>query len=604
MLRHRTIVYTLSMEENHKYWLVILAVVTLALLVRLHDLDRESLFMDEIRQVAYYKAPYSRIVQHAASQQQPPLDYWIGHLVFRYFDSDLAARLPAALFGTASVLILLLLLTRICSMPVAIFFAGLMAILPFHVYYSQEVRPYTIALFFFLSFVFMLEKTLLRRDSGLLSLMLLACACTLLLFSRTLFPLCVFSVSIILVIGSWLLQANGADPDYHRRHTGILLSLVIAFLIYLPVLIGIMDAGQTYLDREESGNIIDALRNLSLAPLWNAFAAQFEPLEYFVLLLVMLGGFSSLLSTAGKGTSQARFYLLLLTFTALLNITVFTLKSSSPFRPPYALYLMPMSVLLSAYGVEVLCQKLSAKISQTRLQLLLMVVALVILASTLNALASFKAYRTKTDWRGLAEYSRSGFTQNNIVIFDSLSKSHNWKPYFYGYYRYSAGTTNLVSSKDLARGVAQWKGFTHKPVLILFHYRDYRLWPGASYILMDKQVETPVIDIAEMQRDDKLDLKVFNGLLVVSPRQEAGRFLRGTYLVHKRVLSYIGESSALVDHLLSLASLSAVCEGSDEYVAYIEKAKELATTADAEHIQTMTEIIEHNRSNYLAGDCD
>ena len=65
--------------------IILLAIMTLFL--RLHHLDFESLFMDEIRQVSFYENSINEIIANAASQQQPPLDYWIGHFIYkrRYF---------------------------------------------------------------------------------------------------------------------------------------------------------------------------------------------------------------------------------------------------------------------------------------------------------------------------------------------------------------------------------------------------------------------------------------------------------------------------------------------------------------------------------------
>ena len=77
--------------KRFNYLIAICFVTLFALFLRLHNLDHESLFMDELRQVSYYGNDFREIVRNAASQQQPPLDYWIGHLVFKISDSDYVA---------------------------------------------------------------------------------------------------------------------------------------------------------------------------------------------------------------------------------------------------------------------------------------------------------------------------------------------------------------------------------------------------------------------------------------------------------------------------------------------------------------------------------
>ncbi|MEN8261547.1 MAG: glycosyltransferase family 39 protein, partial [Pseudomonadota bacterium] len=135
-----------------------LALVTmLALVLRIHHLDYESLFMDELRQVSYYSNSFIEIVGNAATTQQPPLDYWIGHIFFYFSQSDFSARLPAALFGTGSVWLIIKLAARDTPWVIAVSIGLLMALSPYHIYFSQDARPYAISIFFLLAFLCALE---------------------------------------------------------------------------------------------------------------------------------------------------------------------------------------------------------------------------------------------------------------------------------------------------------------------------------------------------------------------------------------------------------------------------------------------------------------
>ncbi len=591
-------------KMSRSLWAGILLVLLVSFVPRLHDLDRESLFMDEIRQVGYYKAPYSQVIHHAASQQQPPLDYWIGHLLFKHYQTDFAARLPAALFGAFSVLLLFFLLRAICSVYVALFFSVLMGLLPFHIFYSQEARPYTIALFFLLAFLLALESVMLRKARGFVPLLLLTCVCTLFLYSRTLFPLCVFSVAFFLMLVSWFQASRKQEGYWSAAHASVICSLLLAFLIYLPVLLGILDAGQGYLDRETQHGVSQGLQNFSFLPLWQAYAAQFEPFEFIILPLALLGGYFSFSARLVPEKPQLQFYTCLLVGVVILNFMVFSLKSSSPFRPPYAFYIMPLSLLLAAHATETLHALLRERLSITQVRLVSAIAVIVPLVFTLLVLADFKNHANKTDWRGLSEFSRSNFSESDIVIFDSLSKSHSWKPYFYGMYRYPAGSTNLLRSKDLAAGAPGWRELKHRPVLVLFYYRDYRLFPTAKYVLMGKAKETPTINIMGMTGDTDLDVVSLNGLLTVSLARHRGGFLQDAYRLHEQVLPYIEETSAQVDHLLSLASLAAICDSDPEiFASYIDKARKLGEVKDAEYIEQMSSSISANHATATAGFC-
>ena len=135
-----------------------------ALGLRIHHLDFESLWMDELRQVSYYPHTFVNIIYKAATQQQPPLDYWIGHLVVIFSNSDFAVRLPAALFGTGSVILITILVGRVCGWSIALGTGLIAALLPFNLRFSQEARPYAIAIFFLLAVLWSLDRLLSTKN--------------------------------------------------------------------------------------------------------------------------------------------------------------------------------------------------------------------------------------------------------------------------------------------------------------------------------------------------------------------------------------------------------------------------------------------------------
>ena len=182
---------------NFKWW-GILAVVALAGLIRLHHLDHESLFIDEIHQVSYYQHGMVGLIADAAKQQQPPLDYWVGHWMAKLSYSDFAVRLPAALFGTAAVLLLILMINRVTSLPIALAAGTLVALLPYHIYFSQHARPYSIAIFFLLAVFYTLRIVLTEKISPAVTYLIFFAVTVCFLNTRALAPLIVVG-SIVLI---------------------------------------------------------------------------------------------------------------------------------------------------------------------------------------------------------------------------------------------------------------------------------------------------------------------------------------------------------------------------------------------------------------------
>lgn len=148
-------------------WILVVALVLTAAGLRLHGLDRESLWVDEYRQVSTYALPFGQMIDSSFRlQRQTPLDYAIGWVVFRIHPSDFAMRLPAAIFGIAAVPVLYLLSRRLFSPQVALVAAAALAVSPLHLQYSQEARPYAIFVFFYLTHALYAQPRLGNATDG------------------------------------------------------------------------------------------------------------------------------------------------------------------------------------------------------------------------------------------------------------------------------------------------------------------------------------------------------------------------------------------------------------------------------------------------------
>jgi uncharacterized membrane protein len=122
-------------------WLCVL--IAVGGFLRLYALDFQSLWYDEGLQ--YYVVTQNSI--GALFQQtrsfHPPLSFIINHLFLLLGDSDFLFRLPSALFGIASLPVLYVLGRELTSKQVAVFAVFVLALSPFHIWYSQEGRMYS-----------------------------------------------------------------------------------------------------------------------------------------------------------------------------------------------------------------------------------------------------------------------------------------------------------------------------------------------------------------------------------------------------------------------------------------------------------------------------
>ncbi len=225
---------------TNEVWRVISVtlLIIFALGLRLHHLDYESFWMDEIRQVSYYPHTFAQIIYDAASQSQPPLDYWIGHVVYSFSNSDFALRLHSALFGVGTVFFLTLISAKVCSWPVGLGAGLIGALLPYNIFLSQEARPYSIAIFFFLTLLWSLDIVLVSRNKIFVKGMGLFFFLTLFLYSRSLSPLVVtFVLGLILMIWFGILIMKEGLNLKDKQSSIILAGFVfgLALLLYIPV---------------------------------------------------------------------------------------------------------------------------------------------------------------------------------------------------------------------------------------------------------------------------------------------------------------------------------------------------------------------------------
>jgi 4-amino-4-deoxy-L-arabinose transferase-like glycosyltransferase len=122
-----------------------LAILLLAFALCLYRLGAQSLWYDETVSVYLAGESIPDLVAHTARDIHPPGYYLLLHAWSRLAGSnDFAAAFPSLFFGMLLVALAYWLGARVFGRRAGLLAAGLVAISPFHVWYSQEVRMYTL----------------------------------------------------------------------------------------------------------------------------------------------------------------------------------------------------------------------------------------------------------------------------------------------------------------------------------------------------------------------------------------------------------------------------------------------------------------------------
>jgi hypothetical protein len=549
-------------RQNVKIAISIVVVNVLAIALRLHHLDHESLFMDEIRQVSYYEHGFKQIILDAASQGQPPLDYWIGHIVHIIGKSDYAVRIPSVFWGCGSIALLMFLVSRYCTWPVAIGTGAVMALLPFHLYFSQEVRPYSIMMFLLLMLLWALDEIIESTTFRIWHFCFLLLSCTSFLYSSALSPL---AVTVALIVWLLILLGQVIRKDgilIGERQTRLILSicvLILSCLIYLPVFGIILENGGRYAPeaaRLDLSVLANGVRNFSLSPLWQAYITQLEPLGLFAFPLVVTAIFMAFALPNERKTFLVKTSAFLLPAAGILHIFVFGAKTGFPFRPPYPTYILPLVLFLTAFAV----QETSTKVRESRASKLLMPIGLLLLGISLlyttHSTWAFKSMQKKTDWRGLGEYLESSTKPNQVLILHGLVPLGGWDPTSYGFPRYVKRNHLCLPTLEIPGSADSMAISNAEPIFVLFYYHEYFLTPHSYYPIIPIPSDvSPKSDFTRIERDDALDIRQFIGLKVVKLKNPSGNFARDSFEIIRRLVEALPADSSMAGMHLGAADL-------------------------------------------------
>ncbi len=286
-------------------WVEPLALVSLALLVRVPGLDRRPLWLDEACNVLFARRGLLEVLDAVRWEGNPPLYYWLLGLWTEVLgDSEWAVRALPLLFGVLSVVSTWR--TARALFPGsrhAAWIAGLLvALSPLHAYYSREGRVYTLTTLVASELLLALHRALDRgvwRDWLRVSAWLVT---GLYAHNYALFLLPVVPLTALVTV----------PADQRRRAlVGAVASVATAALVYLPWV-------PTLLFQLQSGVGSWVGRLFSLVPAWRHPFASMEAMGVGGVFPPYLGELSQL--PEGLSLGSASWSVLRWTGVALLTL--------------------------------------------------------------------------------------------------------------------------------------------------------------------------------------------------------------------------------------------------------------------------------------------
>ena len=224
------------MKTHRGYYLYILLIVTsIGFILRVRHLNYYSLWFDEMMQVMVASSEWGNLFSLVSLHSSPPLDYLLMKLVILLFGkAEWVVRMPALLFGLASIPVFYVFSRSITNQQNALIAATLLAFSPMAILYSQEARMYS--LFLFLSLVSYTLTLLLIEKNDFKTSLFLGVVNGLLILTHY------FGIFVIGLEATLLTLLLLFNADKKRRAELVVINVLLSFFLFLPWLPSFLSA--------------------------------------------------------------------------------------------------------------------------------------------------------------------------------------------------------------------------------------------------------------------------------------------------------------------------------------------------------------------------
>lgn len=219
--------------------IVLAGILAAAAALRIYRLGHFSYGLDEVMQAFWLRGDWPFFWKSLKFDAvHPPLDYLIDRVALAARPSNELLKIVPVLWGVATVAALGLLVARRAGETAGLASASILAFAPYHVRYSQELRPYALGLLLLCLSLLALDRFLERPGAARLAVLYLACL-------ATLYALYLAGVVLALAAAALLAEdAFDADPIRRRAARRLLawspafgLALWLAYLPWWPVVL-------------------------------------------------------------------------------------------------------------------------------------------------------------------------------------------------------------------------------------------------------------------------------------------------------------------------------------------------------------------------------
>jgi len=398
--------------------IVLLAILSIGLFLRIYDLSGESIWLDESASVHFASLNFSDIF-FLRGEKNPPLYYIILHWWINLFgDSEFSIRFPSVIFGSLSIFMIYKVGNQICDKDVGILGSFLLGLSVFHIRYSQEARMYSLSfLLTLLSIYFFIRFFKDRSCKVLISYILFS---ILLMYSHIYGLFIIISQNIYLIV--LFFSSNELFSLNIKRWILTQFLLIVLFIPWIKIFITL-----TF------GVVKDGLwlPIPSLLSIVKSFGAYSGGILLFLLFLILLSfsiikyeGISGNIDRRNISKSIKSYFrkirllnineiLLLLVWLLTPIILPFTISlfSTPIYTTKYTIVASPAFYLLIAKGINNISHKYLKSI----------IISVIIIIS-LVYIREYYINIDKEQWRDVASYIDDNAKNGDLLLFNAAGQ--------------------------------------------------------------------------------------------------------------------------------------------------------------------------------------
>lgn len=383
------------------HYLALSVIVVVGAWLRLSGLRRQSLWFDEVDVVVRAQRPFDQVIHTfvAAGENGPVYNLLLAVWIRIAGISEIAVRFPSAVAGVLTIPLLYILARRVAGSRAGLFAAGLLAISPYHLWYSQEAKMYTLVVLAAVASSLLLVEALARNRAIWWVGYVLATTAMFYLHVATVLVFVGQSLYVVLNRRQW-----------RGRERGWLLAAAALTLPYLPIAVWAMRVvGGGAATWQPDVSIWDAISILSIKMAVNRSTTDIERWGAALYAVLAISGAYVL----WRRRLPQRWWLLvgLLVIVPIVGLWAVSLRQSV-FSDRYAIVALPAYLILVGTAV-------SAALASRRGWLLGVLAAFTLLTFAWQPIRDVNRTdaAVKEDWRSAyADIARRGEPGDVILV--------------------------------------------------------------------------------------------------------------------------------------------------------------------------------------------